>query len=176
MKRYRYVGETFSFTGGTMKKIVVPLLLFLSAWFLCIFSFAKAGEVKSDEHPELRLTQKLHRLLSAEMNAIQNGMTNMAIAVPAGRWNEVAETARKIKKGYIMNKELSEDQMTEFTNSLPPGYIEMEREFMNTAGMLMNAAQDQDKERILSSLHQLNRSCVHCHEKFARKRFPGFKE
>jgi cytochrome c556 len=174
---YLFDEKPFSLTGGMMIKIVLTLLLSGPVVLLVLFSGpSEAGGIKGSGPSGLQLSKKVHRLLSAEMNAIQNGMTNMAIAVPAGRWNDVAETARKIKEGYIMNKEMTEEQMKEFTGSLPAGYIERDRKFMETAGMLITAAREKDREHIQSLIYQLNKGCVQCHATYAQKRFPGFRE
>jgi hypothetical protein len=121
-----------------MKRIVVVLLI--SAAFAFICNAASRGYSYGNNNSEelrSRLPKKVYRALTAEMNALQNAMTNLAIAIPAGRLSEISETGRKMKEGYIMNNVLSKEQMAGFKSS-----------------------------------HRLTESCVHCHLKYARQRFP----
>jgi hypothetical protein len=131
--------------------------------------------VKGQGGHEIHLSKKLRRILSAEMNAIQNGMANLVIAIPAGHWNDIVETAKKMKGSYIMNKKLSKEQMREFYRSLPSGYKEIDREFYETVGEMIHAAKEHNGERINFHFYKLNESCIKCHSKYAKKRFPNFK-
>jgi len=125
---------------------------------------------------EIPLSKHLRRLLSAEMNAVQNGMSNLSIAVPAGHWSDISKTAKIMNQGYLMKKKLSKKQWEEFYRSLPPGYREIDREFHKAAGLLEKAAGEQDVEGVNAYVCRLNESCVKCHSKYAKKRFSGFKK
>jgi hypothetical protein len=106
------------------------------------------------------------------MNALQNAMTNLAIAIPAGRLSEISETGRKMKEGYIMNNVLSKEQMAGFKSSLTQEYIEMDGAFQKAADTMMRAAKEHDLEKVSLYFYRLTESCVHCHLKYARQRFP----
>lgn len=160
-----------------MKKIFVIVLIFIAAGYTFItFDLGGAQEVKSDEVSDIKLSRKIHRALTAEMNALQNGMTNLVIAIPAGRLSEIAETAKKMKEGYIMKEVLSKEQKEEFKRSLPKGYIEIDREFHEILGKLSDSAQGKDREHVNYYYYKLTENCVRCHAMYARKRFPDFKK
>ena len=153
--------------------IVIILIAFGSIVYLP--AFANHLEVKQTvERTSLMLSTKLQRLLSAEMNSVQHGMTNLAIAIPAGDWNSVAETARAIRQGYIFNKKLSKQEMLEFIKSLPAGYNRMDQEYKQMAESMIDAAEKWDAEAVNMAFYKLNGTCIACHVKYAKKRFPGF--
>jgi hypothetical protein len=160
-----------------MKKITIAFLVFVAAGYtFIIFNPASAQGEKINEGSEIKLLRKTHRALTAEMNALQNGMTNLAIAIPAGRLGEIAETAKKMKEGYIMKEVLSKEQMEEFKSSLQKGYTEIDREFHEILGKLSDSAQKKDREHVNYYYYKLTENCVRCHAMYAGKRFPDFKK
>ncbi|MEN8264142.1 MAG: hypothetical protein ABFR82_11820 [Nitrospirota bacterium] len=148
---------------------------------LCIFiiilmsAVAVCAEKNPDEKAEIHLSKKVRRLLSAEMNRIQNGMTNLVIAVSAGKWNEISLVSGKMEKGYIMRQKLTEEQREEFNSSLPEGYKKINNEFQEVLSHLIRAAVEHDGLLVNSYFSRLNKTCISCHSKYAKKRFPGFK-
>jgi hypothetical protein len=161
--------------GNEMKRNFI-ILLFCVAVVL-IFTIHAPGNdqgSKNKEGSELQFSKKIHRVLTAEMNALQNGMTNLAIAIPAGRSKEIAEIAKKMRDGYIMKEILSKKQLKEFHSSLPSGYTEIDHEFRTITDSLMRAAQGNNRERVNLYFYKLIENCVTCHAKYAKKRFPDF--
>ncbi len=138
-------------------------------------SLGHAEKITNHEGPEINISKKLRRILSAEMNATQRSMNNLAIAIPAGHWDDIMENVKKMKEGYIMKKKLSTKQMEDFFGSLPAGYNEIDREFKKTVRDMITAAGEQNSERTNYHYFKLNESCIKCHSKYAKKRFPGFK-
>ncbi len=148
----------------------------ITIFFLTCFINAEHMDNKDTaERSSLKLSKKLRRLLSAEMNAVQHGMTNLSVAIPAGDWNSIAETARYIKDGYILDRKLSKNEMTEFLSSLPEGYNIIDREYKRLADEIINAAEKKDPDEVNITYFRLNGTCIECHVKYAKKRFPGFK-
>ncbi len=143
--------------------------------YLVMLAAAAYAEVYPKERSGIHLSKPVRRLLSAEMNRIQNGMTNLAIAIPAGKWGEIAQTSKKINEGYIMKQKLSKEQMKEFNASLPNGYKKIDDEFHKTAGQLIHASKERDGWLVNSYYSKLNQTCIKCHARYAKKRFPGFK-
>lgn len=142
---------------------------------VCIFPFVVSAGGEEKGLYEIPLPKKIHRVLSAEMNRVQNAMTNLAIAVPAGHWEDIIETAGKMKEGYIMETKLSKEEMEEFNNALPPGYRALDREYRDAAGRLRDASEKRDSEQVIFHFYKLTESCIRCHAKYATKRFPGLK-
>ncbi len=151
------------------------LLALCALVYLVMPAAAAYAEKDPEEKSEIHLSKPVRRLLSAEMNRIQNGMTNLAIAVPAAKWSDIAQISQKMKEGYIMMQKLSKEQMKEFNASLPDGYKEINDEFHKTAGQLMHASKESNVWLVNSYYFKLNQTCIKCHAKYAKKRFPGFK-
>ncbi len=141
------------------------VIILLVSWSM-LSGFSKDG---------IYLSKKTQRILSAEMNAIQNGITNLAVTIPAGQWNSTVETAQKMKNGYIMKNKLSGEELKEFYLSLPAGYKSIDHEFQNSLNNIIQSAKKQNIENTNSHFHKLIGSCVKCHSEYAKKRFPGFK-
>lgn len=151
------------------------LLLLCIIIVIIMTAVAACAEKNLDEKTEIHLSKKVQRLLSAEMNRIQNGMTNLVIAVSAGKWDEISLVCEKMEKGYIMRQKLTEEQREEFNSSLSEGYKKINNEFKETLSHLVLAAGEHDGLLVNSYFSRLNKTCISCHSKYAKKRFPGFK-
>jgi cytochrome c556 len=129
-----------------------------------------------DERTSLMLSKKLQRLLSAEMNSVQQGMTNLAIAIPAGDWKSIEETAGSIRDGYILEKKLSGEELKEFRESLSEEYMRLDQEYKQLAKSMIEAATKGDAEAVNMAFYKLNGTCITCHMKYAKTRFPNFNK
>ena len=157
----------------TVKVIIIGVITAVFA--LCLATSNGRSEGRdSKAGPELNLKKQFQRLLAGEMNAIQNGMTNLVMAIPAGHWNDIMDTARKMNETYIINKKLSKEQKDEFEGSLPEGYRQMDSYFHEAAGQMIHAAEQRDLEEVSMYFHRLVKSCLQCHSHYARERFPDF--
>ena len=152
-------------------------LFVVSIIVLLLITGITYSEVSSTniEMEKISLSKKLRRILSAEMNAVQHAICNLAIAIPAGKWNDITETANKISKTYILKKKLSSKELNDFYSKVPPGYKEIDDDFYLTAEQLSKSALDRNSEQVSLYFSKLNKTCVTCHSKYARQRFPGFK-
>jgi len=157
------------------RELTIAIILIVLGAITYLPAFADHPEKKgSDERTSLLLSNKLQRLLSAEMNSIQHGMTNLAIAIPAGDWKSVAETGKFIKDGYILEKKLSKQEMKEFRKSLPAGYNSLDQEYKGLAKGMIDSAKKGDAEAVNRAYYNLNGTCIECHVKYGKRRFPGF--
>jgi hypothetical protein len=155
-----------------MKRIIIVLIVFAASGVgVTIPSYGN----NTGEGFKLLLPKKLHRALTGEMNALQNAMSNLSIAIPAGRLQEVAETAEKMKEGYIMKKVLSKKQLQELNKSLPSGYHTMDRAFYKAIENLKQAAQGNNREKVTLYYYKSIEKCVTCHARYAGQRFPDFR-
>jgi hypothetical protein len=155
------------------------LLITLIVMFL-ITALVFAAEHGHHEKPApengLHLSPELRNLLNQEMAAIQQGMMDLVPAIAAGDWDAAAGIGKKIKASYIMKQKLTAKQKEELHRLLPPGFIEMDQNFHNSAGMLAHAAEMKNADVVNFYFFKLNQACVACHGKFASKRFPALAE
>ena len=135
------------------------------------------GKLNHNEHKKVTgvesLSPELRDLLSREMVALQDGMMSIIPAYSSGHWDEIASTAGKMNKSYIMKQNLTESQITELHAVLPPAFIEKDQRFHYLAGMLEHVATERKVELINFYFSEMNESCVNCHVKFATNRFPA---
>ncbi len=157
------------------RNVIITAVLIIMGITCLTFSHQVYGDQANNDSDRIQLSKKQRRMLSAEMNAVQKGMTVLSIAIPAGRWNEIAEIAGKMNEGYIMKK-LSSAEVEEFNLVLPEGYKEINLEYHEMADNIMKAAKSRRGEQVNFFFYRLNESCMQCHAKYAKKRFPGFKE
>ncbi len=122
----------------------------------------------------LHISGKTRRVLAGEMNAIQNGLTALSIAIPAGKWDDITFTAGNMNKGYLMKRKLTEKELNAFTDALPAGYRDLDSDFHDAAGRVAHAAVIKDPHAAAQGLDRLVRTCIACHMKYAHDRFPGF--
>jgi len=125
---------------------------------------------------QLQLSPALLELLKQEMNAIQQGMQALLPAIVSGNWKDAAGIGEHIQNSYIMQKQLTEAQMEELHNALPPAFLELDQSFHHTAGMLAHAARQRNAEVAGFYYYKLTDTCVACHGKFAGHRFPGLTD
>ncbi len=160
-----------------MKKSIGVLLVFAAIGLLSSIAYLNnLYAADTDIDFKTILPKKLHRALTGEMNALQNGMTNFAIAIPAGRMKDVAVIAGKMKDGYIIKNVLSTEQIEQLNAYLPPEYQKMNSEFYKIIDKLKLAAEEQDIYEVSLYYYNLTKKCVQCHAKYAKKRFSGFKK
>lgn len=119
------------------------------------------------------LSPELRDLLSKEMIAIQDGMMSIIPAYSSGNWTEIAMTAGKIERSYILKQSLTESQVKELHTLLPPSFIEKDQEFHYLAGMLEHVAKENKAELINFYFSEMTESCVKCHSMYAVKKFPA---
>lgn len=119
------------------------------------------------------LSPELRELLAKEMIAIQNGMMSIIPAYSSGNWSEIAMTAGKIERSYILKQSLTESQIHELHSALPPSFIDLDQRFHYMAGMLEHVAKEKKSELINFYFSEMTGSCVGCHSVFATKKFPA---
>jgi len=154
--------------------MVIVLIVIGSSIYSLVFA-DHPEEKGAKERTSLVLSTKLQRLLSAEMNSVQNGMTNLAMAIPSGDWTSITENADSISNGYILNKKLSAQEIEEFTNLLPEDYKKFELDFKKMAKDMTDAANKRDADKVNLLFYKLNSTCIQCHIRYAESRFPAFK-
>lgn len=135
-----------------------------------------AENINKGDKNHIKMSRKFHRILSAEMNIIQNSMNALAIAIPSGNWEEIAVTAKNMTERNIINNKLTKEERITFDNSFPDGYREIEHDFFKSADMLSDAAEKHNVQFVSLFYSKLNENCILCHSRYSEDRFPGFKD
>jgi hypothetical protein len=140
-------------------------------------AFAGSTLACADDHAETgveSLSPELRELLSKEMVAIQNGMMSIVAAYASGNSEETASIAAEIKSSYILKQEMTRQQRHELHQKLPKSFIHLDHQFHNYAGLLEEAARNDNGELIGFYFSKLVDSCSDCHSQHARHKFPAF--
>ena len=154
---------------------IIPGLFFIFSFLTPISGFAEHPSNHHTQPPadHLHLSPELIQLLRHEMSAIQEGMQTLVPAIASGNWKQVADIGEKIQHSYIMQQELTTAQVEELHHSLPPAFRELDQSFHHSAGMLAHAARNKNAEVVNFYFYKLTDTCVSCHMRFAKRRFPG---
>ena len=147
--------------------------IFVLAAMLACSLPAKAGEQQQEAAGVEALSAPLREALSAEMIALQGGLMAVIPAVVAGHWDEVARIGGQMRDSYIMNKELSQEQLDELHHALPASFLELDERFHYLAGMLEHVAEARKPELVGYYLGVITETCVACHARHARAKFPA---
>ncbi|WP_446008378.1 hypothetical protein [Candidatus Electrothrix sp.] len=147
-----------------MKKKQLSLMIVM---FICSLSARAEAGVES-------LSSELRVLLVKEMVALQNGMQSIFPSYVSGDFEQVSVTAKKIKNSFILKQQITDAQKKELGSKLPNSFMSMDKKFHKYAGKLEHAAEIQSAELIGFYYSKLTESCVACHMKYAKHRFPNF--
>jgi hypothetical protein len=150
-------------------------ILVLAVSLLACNAFAQDHPVDAAQGVE-SLSAPLREALTAEMIALQNGLAAVVPALVAGHWDEVARIGRQMRDSYILRQALSQAQLSELQQALPPSFLELDERFHYLAGMLSHAAEAKKPELVGFYLGSLAETCVNCHARHARAKFPAFRE
>ena len=149
----------------------------------CLFiSTAQAAETERHENhqmkesAEIHLSSDLKEILNQEMNGIENGVMKIIPAIAAGDWETIAKIAQQIQTSFILKQKLTQEQLKQLHNSLPPEFVEMDMRFHSNAEKLAGAAHQRDSELVNFYFSKLHGQCMTCHAKYAFGRFPGLNK
>lgn len=120
------------------------------------------------------LSPEVRALLRQEMAALQGAMLELVPAMVAGDWETIAHVAERIRAGFILSRELTAAQREELATRLPEGFLELDAEFHGLAEGLEAAAREKRPELVTFYAYRMQDSCVGCHSRHARERFPAF--
>lgn len=120
------------------------------------------------------LSPEVRALLRQEMAALQGAMLELVPAMIAADWATIVHVAERIRAGFVLSRELTAAQREELTTRLPPGFLELDAEFHGLADGLESAAREERPELVTFYVYKLQDSCVGCHARHARERFPAF--
>ena len=160
-------------------KVFIKLTISLGVFSLFILPALSYAEAVHDHSVEKSvsgvesLSPKLRNLLTKEMQALQKGMMSIIPAYAAGDWGEIKNIADKMKNSYILQKNLSDEQIKELHSTLPDAFINLDQQFHYLAGMLSHAAEMKKPELVGFYFSELSTSCIECHTQHATHKFPG---
>lgn len=146
---------------------------------ITVITFAGTPLAHAEEHAEKgveSLSPEVRSLLSKEMIAIQNGMMSMIGAYASGNFEEIASVAGQIKSSYILKQDMSRQQRHELHEKLPKSFIHLDQRFHKYAGLLEEAAKNNNDELIGFYFSKLVDSCSGCHSQHAKHKFPAFEK
>ena len=146
-----------------MKKITLAALLLVS---LANADVPKEGLTA--------LSAPTRALLSAEMRHIEKGMKQIFSLMIRGDYEQIVPIANDIHDSFIFKKKLTKEQRSELKEHLPPAFITLDGSFHELAGKLANAAEFEEKEKMVETYGEMSKKCVKCHSTYATHRF--FKE
>lgn len=152
-----------------------PISMLAALWVCCLPAIA-ADEHATAQHGVQALSPPLREALSAEMVALQNGLMTAIPAMVAGNWDEVARIGVQMRDSFIMKQALSEEQLEELHHALPASFLELDARFHYLAGMLSHAAEARKPELVGYYLGTLAETCINCHTRHARARFPALSD
>lgn len=132
------------------------------------------NEAKTESPGVEALSPELRELLTKEMLALQNGMTDIIPAYISGDWSTIENIAHKMKHSYILKQRLTSEQIEELHSSLPNSFIKLDQQFHYLAGMLEHVAQKKKVELVGFYFSKLSEACVSCHTQYATHKFPAF--
>lgn len=153
-------------------------ILILAALLACGVAGHAADEARHEAGAEgvESLSAPLREALGAEMAALQGGLVAVIPAMVAGQWEEVATIAVQMRDSFILKKALTEAQREELHRALPPSFLELDAQFHYLAGMLGHAAEANKPELVGFYLGRMMETCVNCHARHARAKFPAFSD
>jgi hypothetical protein len=120
------------------------------------------------------LSPGLRELFKLEMLGLQGAMLELIPKVVAGDWEGIAESAARIRGGFVLAQQLTPAQREELHRALPAAFLERDAEFHEIATGLEHAAHRKQAELVSFYVYKLTEGCVGCHARYAQTRFPAF--
>jgi len=119
------------------------------------------------------LSPDLRELFKLEMLGLQGAMLELLPKVVAGDWEGIAESAARIRGGFVLAQKLTPEQREELHRALPAAFLERDAEFHEIASGLEHAAHRKQTELVSFYVYKLTEGCVGCHARYAQTRFPA---
>ena len=153
---------------------IIALVFFVLASGAGFALGQEPGAQEADE-PVLKLSPRLRGVLVAEMVGLRTGVAELAMSLTAGEWAKAAEEARRMHESYIMEQQLSPEEMEELHHALPEGFVVLDERLHRHAEALAHAADAADAELALFYFGKITEGCVACHASYATHVLPGFR-
>lgn len=122
----------------------------------------------------LSMPEDIKLLLTREMQAVEEGMQALLSSIAKGQWQITAEIAKQIQSSYLLKQSLTAEQKAHLHHHLPEQFIKFDYSFHQYAGMLAHAAEAKNSDVVNFYFYKMTDSCVQCHSRYAREKFPGF--
>ncbi|GJM45471.1 MAG: hypothetical protein DHS20C21_23130 [Gemmatimonadota bacterium] len=90
-----------------------------------------------------------------------------------GEGDQAVRIADQIRDTFLLEQELSGEELAELSSLLPEGFIKKDRSFHDTAKKLSTAADSADFASAIQHYATMTRACVSCHASYATDRFPS---
>ena len=125
------------------------------------------------EGPTTDLSPELRAAFIAEMQNLDSSLQGAVSAVARADWAAAERAAHTIKGSFILEQQLSPNQLAELHRVLPAGFVALDRAFHEQAERLALAAKAADAQLAAFSTYKLTEACISCHAQYAQHRFPG---
>jgi hypothetical protein len=125
------------------------------------------------EGPTTGLSPELRAAFIAEMQNLDSILQSAVSAVARADWAAAEHAAHTIKGAFILEQQLSADQLAELQRVLPAAFVALDRAFHEQAERLALAAKAADAQLAAFSTYKLTEACISCHSQYAQHRFPG---
>lgn len=123
-----------------------------------------------------KLTSKLQGLLQKEMVSILEASKRIAEGLVRGEEEKIAKQARGIEASFIMKQSMTEQDQKDLMEALPEDFVQMDKQFHQTASRLADAAEKGDLEAAHAEFSSMLKQCTACHVRFATDRLKGFSD
>ncbi|WP_440997496.1 hypothetical protein [Arhodomonas sp. SL1] len=123
-----------------------------------------------------KLTEKLDRLLREEMRSVQAAMGQIHSAMVMGEHAAVAEAAQRVHDSFILQQSLTDEDRRDLKAAVPPGFIQLDREFHELSANLADAGRSEDTASQFRVYNRMTRNCIQCHARYVSDRFPGVEQ
>lgn len=106
------------------------------------------------------------------MEKSEISIAKIAMAIPKGDFEIIAEEAAKIDEKYAIQAGLTPDDEVQYLSIITTDFILMDQNFHTYVGALVSSAKEKDLENTLIQFDLSLRICVDCHYEYAKEKFP----
>ena len=153
---------------------VIYIVIFAIAFSFIPYKLSANEDDLSDLKPldAFNMISGMRADVKNAMKKSEVSIAKIAIAIPSGDFEAIAEEAAKIDEKYAIEARLTPDDSVEYLSLITTDFIFMDQNFHTYVGALVSSAKEKDLENTLIQFDLSLRSCVDCHYDFAKEKFP----
>lgn len=153
---------------------VIYIIIFAIAFSFVSYKLSADEDDLSDLKPldAFNMISGMRADVKNAMEKSEISIAKIAIAIPSGDFDVIAEEAAKIDVKYAIVARLTPDDSVKYFSLITADFIFMDQNFHTFVGALESSAKEKDLENTLIQFDLTLRSCVDCHYDFAKEKFP----